>query len=117
MNLEKTGYREVIVDGTRRLVEAAEKAGVKSLIFLSSVKAMGEGDLIRRLISENEANSPRTPYGRCKLEAEKIVLASRIPHVVVLPSGFQTAYCWRAQKPATCWATCCVEGCHSIQIP
>jgi UDP-glucose 4-epimerase len=36
------GYHEVIVDGTRRLLEAAITAPVKRFIYLSSVKAMGD---------------------------------------------------------------------------
>ena len=35
-------YRKVNVDGTRNLAEQCAKAGVKRLIFLSSIKANGE---------------------------------------------------------------------------
>jgi len=81
------GYREVIVDGTRRLVKAAEGANVRSLIYMSSVKAMGEGES-RKLetvpLNENSPTTPQTPYGCCKLEAEQIVIESNIEHVVVL---------------------------------
>jgi UDP-glucose 4-epimerase len=81
-----SGYREVIVEGTRRLVEVAERDKVERFIFMSSVKAMGEGLRFdqRAPINENADKKPSSPYGQAKLEAERIVLASSIPHVVIL---------------------------------
>lgn len=58
-------YRRVNVDGTRRVLEAAARAGVARFVFASSVKAMGDGD---------GDPAPTTPYGRSKLEAEALVL-------------------------------------------
>jgi nucleoside-diphosphate-sugar epimerase len=83
---DDSGYRAVIVDGTRRLVAAAEVAGVQRFLYVSSVKAMGEGGAAdeSQPIDETMSPEPKTPYGRCKLEAEGIVLESSIPHVVVL---------------------------------
>lgn len=84
---DTSGYREVIVEGTRRLVEAAERDGVNSLIYMSSVKAQGEGESRGEQVSpidESPPAKPETPYGSCKLEAETIVLQSKISHVVVL---------------------------------
>lgn len=84
---DTSGYNEVIVEGTRCLVAAAERASVHSLIYISSVKAMGEGESRRQQLhplDESCSAKPETPYGRCKLEAESIVLQSKIPHVVVL---------------------------------
>jgi nucleoside-diphosphate-sugar epimerase len=58
-------YRRVNVEGTRRVLEAAARAGVARFVFASSVKAMGEGD---------GGGEPSTPYGRSKREAEALVL-------------------------------------------
>jgi len=58
-------YRRVNVDGTRRLLESARAAGVRRFVFVSSVKAMGDGD---------GDTSPRTAYGRSKRDAEELVL-------------------------------------------
>ncbi len=58
-------YQRVNVDGTRRVLEAAARAGVARVVFASSVKAMGEGD---------GDPVPQTPYGRSKLAAEEWVL-------------------------------------------
>ena len=81
-------YKRVIVEGTHRVVDAAERDGVRCLVYVSSVKAMGnEGGIGRRWdrpITEADSPDPQTPYGRCKLEAESIALQSGIPHVVVL---------------------------------
>lgn len=61
-------YGRVNVEGTRRVLEAAARGGVRRLVFASSVKAGGEGD------GESE---PSTPYGRSKREAEDLVLHGR----------------------------------------
>ena len=68
-------YRRVNVDGTRRVLEAAARAGVRRVIFASSVKAMGEGD--------GQA-AALTPYGQSKLDAEALMLARIVSEPVVL---------------------------------
>ena len=65
-------HRRVTVEGTRALVAEAKRAGVKHFIFVSSVKAMGEGS--DSLLDEAAAAQPTTQYGRAKLEAEHLVL-------------------------------------------
>ena len=54
---------------TLALAEAAERAGVKTFVFMSSVKAMGAAAtaMPRR---ESEVAPPADPYGRSKWEAE-----------------------------------------------
>jgi nucleoside-diphosphate-sugar epimerase len=64
-------YRRVNVSGTRNVVMTAASAGVKLMIYLSSVKAMGEGaDFI---LDETSHCDPKTPYGISKLESEEVV--------------------------------------------
>jgi UDP-glucose 4-epimerase len=65
-------YRAINVDGTRRLLEAAGRAGVRRMVFFSSVKAMGEGSAASQ--DESAEPAPTTWYGITKLEAEKLVL-------------------------------------------
>jgi nucleoside-diphosphate-sugar epimerase len=65
-------HHKTTVDGTKHLLDAAAGAGVKRFIFLSSVKAMGEG--IAACLDESSDAHPVTPYGKAKLEAEKLVL-------------------------------------------
>ena len=63
--------RQVNVDGTRVLVEAAGRAGVARIVFFSTVKAMGEST--RGVADESTQTRPADIYGSTKLEAETIV--------------------------------------------
>lgn len=66
-------YRLVNVDGSRCVVEEAIAAGVQLVILLSSVKAVGE-ETGEDPWDESTTPSPVDPYGRSKLEAERVVL-------------------------------------------
>jgi nucleoside-diphosphate-sugar epimerase len=68
----ETLYRDINVDGTRRVLEAAAGAGVRRFVFVSSVKAMGEGGPEAQ--NETSAPAPVTWYGRTKRAAETLVL-------------------------------------------
>jgi nucleoside-diphosphate-sugar epimerase len=63
-------HRRVNAEGTRRLAEAAAAAGVRRLLFVSSVKVYGDVPAIRPL---TEAVQPRPddPYGESKWAAEQ----------------------------------------------
>lgn len=63
---------QVNYDGTRNLINAAARAGVKKFIFLSSVKAMGEPG--EDCIDEQCSRQPMTAYGQAKRQAEEVVL-------------------------------------------
>ncbi len=68
-------YRSVNVEGTRRVLAAARRAGVRRVVFASSVKAMGE---------DGDAGAPESAYGVSKREAEDAVWAGGLPEAVVL---------------------------------
>lgn len=68
---DENAHRRVTVEGTRRLLDEARAAGARRFVFLSSVKAMGEGGEER--LDETSPPRPVTAYGRAKLEAEKQV--------------------------------------------
>ncbi len=75
----------VNAEGTFRLLDAAVAAGVERLVFLSSVKAVGDPG--SRCVNESWDAPPETPYGRAKRAAEERVLAvgrERDMHAVVL---------------------------------
>jgi nucleoside-diphosphate-sugar epimerase len=63
-------FRRVNRDGTLRLAEEAAKAGVKRLIFLSSIKVNGEATLPGRPFTNLSPADPKDYYGKSKLEAE-----------------------------------------------
>ncbi len=63
---------QVTVEGTRALLAQARRAGIRRFVFVSSVKSMGEGGATR--LDESSPAVPVSPYGRAKLEAEKLVL-------------------------------------------
>lgn len=65
-------FREVNVEGTRRLAEAAAAAGVQHFIFISSIKVNGESTR-GQSFSEEDIPSPEDPYAISKWEAEKVL--------------------------------------------
>ncbi len=64
-------YEEVNVGGAENVVEAAEKNGIKKIIFTSSVAIYG---LNRGEPDETFEARPFNEYGRTKYEAEKVFL-------------------------------------------
>lgn len=71
-------YWHTIVEGTRALLREAVEAGVKRFVFVSSVKAMGEGGPGR--LDETSPLMPESAYGRAKLAAERAVLDAGHDH-------------------------------------
>ena len=67
-------FRRVNVDGSLNLAKQAESAGVKRLIYLSSVKVNGEYTLPGRPFRESDIANPQDAYGLSKLEAEQGLL-------------------------------------------
>lgn len=68
----------ITVDGTKALIAEAVRAGVKTFVFASTVKAMGEGGTA--CLDESSPALPSSAYGKAKLEAEKLVLAAGRTH-------------------------------------
>ena len=64
-------YRRVNVEGTLNVVRAATSSGVKCIVHLSSVKAIGEESDI--VLDEGSPCTPKTPYGISKLESEEVL--------------------------------------------
>jgi nucleoside-diphosphate-sugar epimerase len=71
--LDETEYTAVNVEGTRAVVCAAAAAGVR-LVHISSLAAAGPASASAPR-SEDDVPSPRTPYGRSKLDGEQLVIA------------------------------------------
>ncbi len=76
----------VNVDGTRNLIEAAKKHGVKRFVLVSSLEASGPSRDGKPVAVDQER--PCTAYGRSKLAGEKAALAEKDSvRVVVLRPG------------------------------
>jgi UDP-glucose 4-epimerase len=69
---EEAEYFSVNTEGTRRMLEAAQRAKVRRFVMFSSVKAMGEGGIAEQ--DETTECQPMSPYGKSKLAAENLVL-------------------------------------------
>lgn len=64
-------YRKVNVDGSLRLARQAAEAGVRRLIFISSIKVNGEQTAPGVPFRADSESAPRDAYGMSKLEAEQ----------------------------------------------
>jgi nucleoside-diphosphate-sugar epimerase len=84
---EHNPYFALSVDATQRLLEMARSCGIERFLYMSSVKTMGEGnprEIPLRPIDETWPYSLQSSYGLAKLKGEGLVLASGLPHPVVL---------------------------------
>jgi UDP-glucose 4-epimerase len=81
---QQSDYWRVNVEGTRRLVDASVAAGVRRLIFFSTISVYGAA----RAVAADESTPPHaeTLYAQTKLAAEQVVLAAKRLHTE-LPLG------------------------------
>lgn len=82
---ESNIHWRVNYEGTRNLLEAAGRAGVRQFVFLSSVKAMADPGF--ECVDEEWQGEPKSQYGKAKRAAEDEVLEAGIRygmHVVNL---------------------------------
>jgi nucleoside-diphosphate-sugar epimerase len=63
-------YRLLNTEATIRLARAAQRAGVKRFVFLSSIRAQA-GRTAEGMLTEDRAPKPTDAYGRSKLAAEQ----------------------------------------------
>jgi UDP-glucose 4-epimerase len=77
-------YRTINTQATIALARAAERAGVKRFIFLSSIRAQ-TGPTAAGIVTESAAPAPTDAYGRSKLEAEKGLSEIGIDWVALRP--------------------------------
>ena len=80
-------FRKVNLLGTENLARQAASAGVKRLVYVSSIKVNGEQTT--RSYTEQDTPNPQDPYGISKWEAEQCLLriasASGLEVVIVRP--------------------------------
>ena len=63
-------YYDVNVKGTKNVLDAMDKAGVKNIVFTSSVAIYG---LNKKKPNENHSEDPFNHYGKSKWEAELVI--------------------------------------------
>ncbi len=81
-NQDEDEYFTVNTEATRKLLDAAKKNGVRTFVYFSSVKAVGE---IEGLMDESVTAPADTPYGRSKKASETLVLEGGfVPRPIVI---------------------------------
>ena len=78
-----------IVDGTRNVLAFAKACGAKRLLFTSSGAVYGPQTTS---VAEDVATVPTTAYGRGKLAAEQLCIASGIPTLIARCFAFTGPY-------------------------
>jgi len=89
---------QVNVRGMRRLVDACEAAGVRRLVFVSTVVT---GDARGALLTEDTPLPVQTPYGRSKEEGERILRESTLEGIVIRPGHIYGPGGWYASEVIT----------------
>jgi len=78
-------YMRINALAAGELAEAAARAKVQRLIFVSSVRAQA-GLSADHAITETDVPAPTDAYGRSKLEAERLIEASGAPFTILRPA-------------------------------
>lgn len=73
-------YFDVNHIGTRKLINAAKRNGVKKIIFSSTAATYGNPDIVPIVETNNQA--PINPYGESKLLAEKEIMSSNMQYTI-----------------------------------
>jgi dTDP-glucose 4,6-dehydratase len=82
----------IIVDGTERVLEFSEAAGVNRLLYVSSGAVYGVQPPEVEYLPETYPCNPVTAYGKGKLAAEQLCLESGIPAVIARCFAFVGPY-------------------------
>jgi UDP-glucose 4-epimerase len=83
-SVSATDYDRVNHHATAGLAAAAAKAGVKRMVFVSTIRAQS-GPSADHVLTEHDAPAPTDPYGRSKLAAEIALARSGIEVTVLRP--------------------------------
>lgn len=79
-------------EGTKNMLEAAAKAGVRRFVFISSNSAGGVNISRDKLMTESDPPRPYMAYGESKLQAEKLVMQhhseGKMETVIIRPCWF-----------------------------
>ncbi|GEC73202.1 Nucleoside-diphosphate-sugar epimerase [Flavobacterium flevense] len=70
-------YFNINTDLTKDLFDAFLQSDIQDFIYFSSVKAVA--DEVSSILNEDVVGSPKTPYGKSKLQAEEYILSKNLP--------------------------------------
>ncbi len=79
---DRAQYRRVNVEGTRHVAGCCVQAGVRRLIYLSSVKAIADSS--NAPLKTGIAPAPSDDYGQSKLDAERLLISHPGLEVVIV---------------------------------
>jgi UDP-glucose 4-epimerase len=77
-------YRSANTDATAAMARAAERAGIRRFVFLSSIRAQS-GPAAPGVLTEADEPRPTDAYGRSKLEAERGLAETGLDWVALRP--------------------------------
>jgi nucleoside-diphosphate-sugar epimerase len=83
-SLDDERHEPINCQGTARLAEAAARAPVAQLIFVSSIAAQ-TGPAAGHVLTEADDPAPANAYGRAKLAAERAVASSGVAYTILRP--------------------------------
>jgi nucleoside-diphosphate-sugar epimerase len=82
-------FLKVNLYGTSNLAQQAARAGVKRLVYVSSVKVNGEQTIETQRFAESDGSNPQDPYAVSKWQAERVLrriaLETGLEIVIVRP--------------------------------
>lgn len=81
-------FYQVHVEGTRHLLLAASRAGVRRAVVVSSNSPVGVGGSREEHFDESSPYRPYMHYGRSKMEMERVVEEADLETVIVRPPWF-----------------------------
>ena len=90
--LNKQDFYRINTEGTKNLVDAlmeTTRMSLKRFVFVSSLSIFGaiKEQLPYEEIRETDIPQPNTVYGRSKLEAEQYLATTRVPYIILRPTG------------------------------
>lgn len=95
-------FRRINVDGTRNVVEAAERAGVRRIVYVSAAAVVMGRPEPMRAVTEDMAlqRMPFAPYAASKAEAEEMLLAANGRRAGFSTVAIRPPFIWGPHMPA-----------------
>ena len=86
----KAEFFKVNTEYVKNLTDAIRLSGIqiKKILFVSSLASYGPADFQENgMVSESSIPHPVTIYGESKLEAEKLLMATELPYIIIRPTA------------------------------